>query len=134
MNIITSNTQQSISLGGVDTWMTLCSTMRYYLSDRKNELSHAFSLIESGHLSNQNCLMAAREFNLVRDALSQIDPSKIIYDDAHPDRQPPWGNNISPVITSCSNYLTSGSGDDLLAEIVKILTYAAYTNTDVDLI
>ena len=134
MNIISSDTKRSISIGGTDTWVTLCSTMRYYLADQRDKFSHAFGFIENNHVPNQDCLITAREFNMIRDAFSQIAPEKIIYDEKHPDKQPPWENNISPTITSCANYLTSGNGDDLLAEIVKILTYAAYAKSDVKII
>ena len=95
---------------------------------------HVFLFIEDNYLSSKECLTAAKEFNFLRDALSQIAPSKIIYDDKKPDQLPPWGKDISPVITSCANYLTTGSGDDLLAEIVKILVYAAYSKADIKVV
>lgn len=132
MNLISDDAKRSISLGGSDTWQTLCSTVRYHLSRFEKEIPHVFSFLKEGRCSYQDCLETAREFNLVRDRLSQIDPGKIIYDDKNPKVQPPWGDKISPVITSCANYLTTGDGDDLLAEIVKILTYAAYAKVSVD--
>lgn len=132
MNLISSDAKRSVSLGGSDTWQTLCSTIRYHLSQSEKQMPHVFAFIQGGHCSYQDCLTTAREFNLVRDCLSQIDPGKIIYDDKNPEKQPPWGDRISPVITSCANYLTSGDGDDLLAEIVKILSYAAYAKVSVD--
>lgn len=132
MNIISSDAKRSISLGGSDTWQTLCSTVRYHLANSEEQLLHVFAFIDGGHSDCQNCLSTAREFNLVRDRLSQIEPGQIIYDYKNPEKQPPWGDNISPVITSCANYLTTGDGDDLLAEIVKILTYAAFAKVSVD--
>lgn len=132
MNLVSSDAKRSISLGGSDTWQTLCSTIRYHLSKAEKQMPHVFAFIQGGHCSYQDCLTTAREFNLVRDRLSQIDPGKIIYNDKNPEDQPPWGDKISPVITSCANYLTTGDGDDLLAEIVKILTYAAYAKVSVD--
>ena len=133
MNIITSSGDYSLSLGGSDTWKTLCSTIRFHLSASGEELAHVFSFLKSGRCANRDCLAAAREFNLVRDALSQFGPEKIVYDEKNPDQAPPWGNDISPVITSCANYLTTGDGNDLLAEIVKLFVCAAYTKTDVEL-
>ena len=132
MNIISSDAKRSISLGGSDTWQTLCSTIRYHLALSEKQLPHVFDFINGGHSNSQDCLSTAREFNLVRDRLSQIEPSQIIYDYKNPEKQPPWGDKISPVITSCANYLTTGDGDDLLAEVVKILTYAAYAKASVD--
>ena len=134
MNIISSDFKRSISLGGSDTWKTLCATIKYYFSSQKSEYEHVFLFIEDNYLSSKECLTAAKEFNFLRDALSQIAPSKIIYDDKKPDQLPPWGKDISPVITSCANYLTTGSGDDLLAEIVKILVYAAYSKADIKVV
>ena len=132
MNIISSDTKRSIPLGGTDTWQTLCSTIRYHFAQFDKQIPHVFTFIEKRHCDSEDCLSAAREFNLVRDWLSQIEPGRIIYDDKNPEKQPPWGDQISPVITSCANYLTTGNGDDLLAEIVKILTYAFYAKVNVN--
>ena len=134
MNIISSDAKRSISIGGSDTWQTLCSTIRYHLTPSKKQIPNVFLFIEKGHCDSQDCLSTAREFNLVRDLLSRFEPNQIVYDDQNPNRQPPWGDKISPVITSCSNYLTTGNGDDLLAEIVKILTYAAYAKVSIDVV
>ncbi len=132
MNIISSDAKLSIPMGGYDTWQTLCSTIRYHLASSAVQMPHVFHFLETGHCSSQDCLSTAREFNLVRDYLAQIKPDQIIYDDKNPEKAPPWGDKISPVITSCANYLTSGDGDDLLAEIVKIFTYASYAKVDID--
>lgn len=134
MNIVSSDAKKSISLGGSETWQTLCSTIYYHLSSSEQQLSHAFKFIKSCHCRSQDCLDTAREFNIVRDLLSQLKPDQIVYDYKDPKKLPPWGDKISPIITSCANYLTTGDGDDLLAEIVKILTYAAYAKTNVDVV
>lgn len=134
MNIVSSDAKKSISLGGSDTWQTLCSTICYHLASFEQQVPHVFDFIKKGYCSSKECLSAAREFNLVRDHLSQIKPDQIIYDYKNPEKQPPWGDKISPIITSCANYLTTGDGDDLLAEIVKILTYAAYAKVNVEII
>ena len=134
MNIVSGDAKQNVSLGGADTWTALQSTIRYHLSASRSQLSLVFSFLDSGHIASSDCLAAAREFNLVRDALSQIPPSEVIYDEKDPNMQPPWGDQISPVITSCANYFTSGDGDDLLAEIVRVFTYAAYADTDVTIV
>ena len=134
MNIVSSNARYTLSLGGADTWQTLCSTIRYHLSSSRNQLSHVFSFLEKEYCANQDCLKTAREFNLVRDALSRFDPSQIVYDDKNPDNPPPWGDDISPVITSCANYLTTGDGNDLLSELVKLFTCAYYTKADVNVL
>ena len=132
MNIVSSDAKRCIPLGGSDTWQTLCSTIYFHLTSYANQIPHVFSFLETGSCDSWNCLTTAREFNIVRDLLSQLKPSQIVYDENDPLKQPPWGDNISPVITSCANYLTSGEGDDLLAEIVKILTYAAYAKVDIE--
>lgn len=134
MNIASSDAKRSISLGGSDTWQTLCSTIYYHLASSEQQIPHAFEFIKNGHCRNQDCLVTAREFNIVRDLLSQLKPDQIVYDYNNLGKLPPWGDRISPVITSCANYLTTGDGDDLLAEIVKILTYAAYAKTNVDIV
>ena len=134
MNIVSSDAKREIPLGGADTWQTLCSTIHYHLSVFSGQIPLVFAFLEKRHCASRECLSTAREFNVVRDRLSQLEPSQIIYDSGNPEKQPPWGNNISPVITSCANYLTSGNGDDLLAEIVKILIYGAYAKADIDVV
>ena len=133
MNIVSSNAKYSISLGGADTWQTLCSTIRHHLSSNKKQLSNAFAFLKNGCCMNRDCMETAREFNLIRDELAKLSPDQIVYDEKEPKKQPPWGNNISPVITSCANYLTTGDGDDLLAEIVKILVCSAYSGANVEI-
>ena len=134
MNIISDDAKRSIALGGADTWQTLCSTIIYHLTSSAEQVPLVFAFIKTGHCNSQDCLNTAREFNIVRDKLSQLKPDQIVYDYKSPEKQPPWGNKISPVITSCANYLTTGDGDDLLAEMVKLLTYAAYAKTNVDVV
>ena len=97
MNIISSDFKRSISLGGSDTWKTLCATIKYYFSSQKSEYEHVFLFIEDNYLSSKECLTAAKEFNFLRDALSQIAPSKIIYDDKKPDQLPPWVRTSVPL-------------------------------------
>lgn len=131
MNIVTSDSKYSISVGGTDTWQALSSTIRYHLASSQKQLPHVFDFLKYEQMKAGECLTTAREFNLVRDALSKISPDEVIYDEEEPKKLPPWGKNISPVVTSCGNYFTSGDGNDLLAEIVKVFTYAAYAGTDV---
>ena len=134
MNIMSSDAKRSIPLGGTDTWQTLCSTIYYHLMSSEKQIPHVFAFIKKGKCISQDCLSTAKEFNIVRDLLAQLKPDQIIFDYKCPEKQPPWGEKISPVITSCANYLTTGDGDDLLAEIVKILVYAAYAKVNIDIV
>lgn len=132
MNIMSSDEKYCIPLGGNATWKVLCSTIQYHLSSRADHIPHVIKFLKNNYIPDDECLKTAKEFNLVRDYLSQVSPDQIVYDVSDPSLLPPWGKKISPVITSCANYLTTGDGDDLLAEIVKILTYAAYAKVSVN--
>lgn len=133
MNISSTDGKASVNVGGKDTWLALTSTIRVLLGHKESALKNVFDFLRNGKCAAGNCLETARQFNLVRDELSRFAPDKMVYDEKNPQKQPPWGNNISPVITSCGNCFTSGDGYDLLAETVRVLTYAAYAKCGIQI-
>lgn len=51
-----------------------------------------------------NHILLARQFNLIRDALSAFKPEEMVFDYEDLSRQAPWENNISLAVTSCGNF------------------------------
>jgi len=131
MNIACSDGRDSIELGGYETWQALSSTIVIRLEKIKEKIPLVLQFIESEKCKNIDCLETARQFNIVKDELSQMKPDMIVYDAKNLDKPVPWGTQISPTITSCGNYFTSGDGHDLLSEIVRIFTISAYSHTDI---
>ena len=97
------------------------------------EIPLAIQFLEAGFCSSQKAMETARQFNLVRDMLSQYPPEKLVYDIKDPNGPAPWDNNISSVVTSCANFYTTADGEDLLYEIVSILCYAGITGESVSI-
>ncbi len=132
LSIITSNGSQIVHVGSGDIWTSLMSTVDIRLKNKK-DISYAINFLHSGECSAEDALETAKQFNIIRDELSKFGPDKIIYDEDNLKKEAPWKNNISPVITSCANFFTTADGNDLLFEIVNILTYAAVNEVSVEL-
>lgn len=133
MIITCTNGNAFVDMGGVDTWRALTSTICGNFSNANEFIPLVLSFVETGKCDCSDCLMTARQFNMAHDELAKLPPERMIYDIAHPERTAPWGTNISPVITSCANYFTSGDGQDLFSEIVRVFCIAAYTKSDVEI-
>ncbi|MGI6172281.1 MAG: Imm70 family immunity protein [Christensenellales bacterium] len=132
MTIVTSDGRQSVDVGNADIWRALVSTILVRLPKKEKELRQAVRFLQSGKCEAKDGLETARSMNLVRDALSQIGPEKMVYDASDFTKTAPWGTDISPAITSCANYFTTADGKDLLSELVGILIYAFYAKVDVE--
>lgn len=131
MIITNSRGDVRIELGGLDVWQALKSTVSIRLSDMYNAISEALRFLKTGRCESVKCLQVARQINLIRDKLASLPVDDVVYDADDIMRKGPWDGNISPVITSCGNFFTTGDGKDLLAELVYILGYSAYIGADV---
>ena len=131
MIVCTSNHDLIVDVGSQDIWNSVYSTIVYHLLNAEVKYKNAMSIFTKGKVSSDNALVAAREMNMIRDELSQVAPNKVIYDINNLNVKPPWGDNISPVITSCMNYFTTADGKDLLFEIVNIFVHSSYYKVDV---
>ena len=132
MEITTSDEKRFFDAGSADYWKCVHSTIRVLLSDQKERIPLVFSFFESGRCEGETAQETARQFNLVRDALSRFSPRKAVYDYEFPQKPIPWINSISPVTTSCANLFTTSEGQDLLFELVSIMTYASIMNVSVE--
>ncbi len=132
MVIISSDYALQVDVGSGDVWYSLYSTVQTRLTKAlKEKTSLAIDFLQNVSCSPEKALDMAREFNLIRDALSAIPPQDAVYDMKNPEKQAPWVNNISPVVTSCANLYLTADGSDLLFEIVRLLTYAFYAKKSV---
>lgn len=129
MIIASEDYKRIVDVGGRDVLYALFSTA--YTRLEIGRLSLGLSFLETGECTTDNTFETARQLNLIRDELSKFSPDKMIYDKREPNKTPPWGNDISPVITSCSNYFTTADGKDLISELVGLLVYADLENQSV---
>ncbi|MFL9887737.1 Imm70 family immunity protein [Paraburkholderia agricolaris] len=69
--------------------------------------------------------------NLIRGEFAKFPPSSVIWDFDDRSKEPPWGNEISPAITSMENYFVTSTGRDLLDTLSEMFEYAKQKNSDV---
>ena len=131
MIITTVDNKKSINVGGEDIFVSLCSTIFSLLKGSEAKIYLALGFLENGMCTFEKAHETARQFNHIRDMLSQFSPERIVYDKDDLKKHAPWEGKISPITTSCANFYTTAEGQDLLFEIVSILTYAGYAKTDV---
>lgn len=133
MIIQSNDSEKTVDIGSGDIFHSLYSTIKVRLK-RFDDIDTAIQFMDSGICEYVDALECARQFNLIRDHLSQISPCDAVYDYKDLNKKAPWAGNISPTITSCANLYTTADGKDLLFEIVSILTYAFYKKTTVRII
>ena len=131
MTIITSDHKRTVNVGRSDIWSSLNATISINLKRKLKEVPLAVQFLESGQCTPDKAMETARQFNLIRDKLSQFSPKDLIYDLHNPKGSAPWDNNISSVVTSCANFYTTADGGDLLYEIVSILCYAGIVGVSI---
>jgi 2,3-bisphosphoglycerate-dependent phosphoglycerate mutase len=74
-----------------------------------------------GELTQGDAPSALNELNIVARELAKLPPENVIWDVENPERQPPWGGNISAEITDLSNYFVTSTGRDLIGVLREVL-------------
>lgn len=131
MRIKSSNSKRSVDVGSSEIWFSIYSTAEKRLGLFKKKIPKAMDFLRKPVCEPEDALETARQFNLLRDELSKYPPSKAVYDMNDTSKKAPWEDDLSPVVTSCANLYTTADGQDLLFEIVSILTYAHYAKVSV---
>ena len=133
MKLITSDEKMVSKLGSNDYLFCFYSTIFVNLSRIKQKISLALDFLRTGECKGADGYEIARQFNIIRDELSQLSTDKIVYNMSDPNIKAPWSDKISPVVTSCGNFFTTSEGKDLIYEINTILCYAKVKNVDVSI-
>ena len=68
-----------------------------------------------GSLAARDAPAALDELAVVQAELARFDPGHVIWDLQDRSLNPPWGNEISPAITSMADYFVTSTGRDLIA-------------------
>lgn len=131
MTIMSEDGQTYTDVGTSEMWNTLYSTVTTKLTGIKANISLALRFLETGTCQAENCIETAKELNLIRDKLSQLPVSELVYDYKKPTKKVPWMRNISPIVTSCGNFFTTADGKDLIFELNSVLCYASVMNISV---
>jgi len=131
MRLISADLKRCVDIGGSDIWYSIYSTVEIRLGTFKKNIPLAVEFIKTGKCDPDKALECARQFNLLRDELAKYPPNKAVYTIDDITKTAPWEDDLSPVVTSCANLYTTADGQDLLFEIVSILTYAYYLKVSV---
>ena len=84
----------------------------------------------SGRLRHENAIAALEELANLGEKLRALPPGELVWDFEDPEKGPPWGNGISPHITSLANYFVTSDGKDLLAVLAQAFAEAAKKEMD----
>ena len=82
----------------------------------------------SGHLAAGEAEAALSELDLIQQGLEAFPPSDLVWDFRDRSARPPWGDRISPDITSLGNYFVTSDGKDLFEVLRAALHQAATEN------
>lgn len=87
-----------------------------------------------GNLQWEDVKFARKELESVKNSLSKLAPSKVVWDIDDLSKRPPWGDNISKDITDLSNYFVTSDGRDLISVIFKVFDEAETEKQKIEII
>ena len=131
MTIYSTDNGKMVLIGSPTILFSIYSTVKVLLKRYSNQIKLAEDFLQAGRCNSMDAIETARQINLIRDYLARFSPDKAVWDYRDKTLSAPWKNNLSPVVTSCSNLYTTADGKDLLFELVAVLTYAGYKGLDV---
>jgi len=131
MLIISEDNKRMVNIGTSDIWHSVYSTVKVRLEKFEERIPMAIDFFENGLCQSEQAIETARQFNHIRDYLSQYGPEKAVYDCCDLSIEAPWKNRLSSVITSCANLYITADGKDLLYEVVCVLCYASVVGVNV---
>lgn len=73
------------------------------------------------------------EVQSVHQELAKFGPDEVVWDIEDLSKQPPWGNNIAPSITSLANYFVTSNGTDLFEVLYTAIKTAIEENCEIKL-
>jgi len=85
----------------------------------------------SGRVASSAASDALKELEALRNCLAQHAPSEVVWDFEQPESKPPWGDTVSPHISSLGNYFVTSDGTDLLSVLSAAFAEAMATGHDV---
>ncbi len=132
MIIKTKGYERVLDFGTQSLLFSLYSTIVIRIAN-KDDIGKAISFLQNEVCDYEDALECARQFNLIRDSLSQVKPEYAVYNMKDLSEKAPWSDNLSPIVTSCGNLFLTSDGKDLLFEIVSILTFAYYKKLSVNI-
>lgn len=79
----------------------------------------------AGRIAGDEAARAVAELDQVRAELRAFGPAQVVWSYEDRAQRPPWGDDISPEITSLADYFVTSDGRDLFAVLGEALSHAA---------
>lgn len=113
-------------IGTSDFFHAFFSTVSYHLEEKWGSRFPALmNQLYQGELEPGLAEKAVAELRQIKDELVRFETSKVVWDIENLSKQPPWGADISPDITSLANYFVTSTGRDLISTLIEALDEAA---------
>lgn len=112
------------------------STVCYHLEEGRWGAKYPYLMnkLYQGSLAWEDVRFAREELTCIRNGLSKLAPSEVVWDMDDLTKRPPWGDNISNDITDLSNYFVTSDGRDLIAVIFKVFDEAEAEKHEIEII
>lgn len=74
--------------------------------------------------------LAIEEVRVIQEELSKLSPDKVIWDIEDLTKLPPWGTDISPMVTNLENYFATPEGETFAELLLTALSVAEVERQD----
>ena len=108
------------------------STVSYHLEPEGwgTKYPYLMNHCYNGKVANALVPEVLKEVHEIRELLQNYSPSQIIWNIEDLSKRPPWGEDISPEITSLANYFVTSEGTDFFKVLISALEQAIKYNFD----
>lgn len=123
-------------VGNGDFLHAFFSTVCHHLEDGCWGIKYPYLMkkLYQGSLAWEDVKFAREELTCIKNDLSKLAPSEVVWDIEDLSKRPPWGDNISKDITDLSNYFVTSDGRDLISVIFKVFDEAEVEKQKIEII
>jgi hypothetical protein len=127
--------QASFPIGTADFLNCFFSTVNVRLEEGRpgSRFPCLMRELYAGTLSPSLANAAVRELANIREELARLPPWQVVWDDEDSSRQPPWGSEIAPSVSSLANYFLTSEGKPLLEVIQAALELSVTTGRPIEI-
>ena len=93
-------------------FLTVCANFEH--GKKGNKYPYITKELYGGELTADHVDTTLKELRITEKKLKKYPSSKVMWEKEDLTAQPPWGDNISPVITDLSNYYVTNDGEDFI--------------------
>lgn len=121
------------SIGSESFLNSFFSTIHYHLEPegRGSRYPNLMNRLYMGKIEKESVPALESEVREVRTLLENYSPTQVIFDNL--SKRPPWGDKISPQITSLSNYYVTSDGEDLFRVLLTAIARAKEFKTSIEI-